>query len=169
MMDIGRTIKLMDTDSTHIQMEHNMKAIGWTISNKDKEKNIGQMVLNMKEIGQKANSKDMEGFCILIKIFMKENSKLVWPVEKVFIQKCLVRCMMVTGLKINSMVKVSIHFPMVLDITVITVMEIKMVMVFTLFQISQFIKDIGKITNSKVMEHTTGQMAANTVVNGVKT
>jgi hypothetical protein len=49
MMDIGRTIKLMDTDSTHIRMEHNMKAIGWTISNTDKEKNIGQMALNMKE------------------------------------------------------------------------------------------------------------------------
>ena len=128
-----------------------------------------QMVPSMKEIGQKASSKDMEGFCILIKIFTKENSKLVWPVEKVFIPKCLVRCMMVTGLKINNMVKVSIHFPMVLVITVITVMEIKMGMVFTLFQISQFIKDIGKITNSKVTEHTTGQMVANTVVNGEKT
>lgn len=49
MMDIGRTIKPMDTDSTLIQMEHNMKAIGLMISNTDKEKNIGQMVLNMKE------------------------------------------------------------------------------------------------------------------------
>ena len=49
MMDIGRTIKLMDKDCTHIQMEHNMKAIGWTISNTDKEKSIGQMVLNIRE------------------------------------------------------------------------------------------------------------------------
>jgi hypothetical protein len=28
MMDIGRTIKLMDMDNTHTQMEHNMRAIG---------------------------------------------------------------------------------------------------------------------------------------------
>ena len=59
MMDIGRTIKLMDTDSTHIQMEHNMKAIGWTISNTDKEKNIGQMVLNMKELINTVKKTDM--------------------------------------------------------------------------------------------------------------
>ena len=50
MMVIGRTIKLMDMDSTLILMEHNMKATGWMISNMDKEKNTGQMVLNTKEL-----------------------------------------------------------------------------------------------------------------------
>ena len=59
MMDIGRTIKLMDMDSTHILMVHNMKAIGSMISNTDKEKNTGQMVHNTKEPINTAKKTDM--------------------------------------------------------------------------------------------------------------
>ena len=70
MMDIGRTIKLMDTDSTHIQMEHNMKAIGWTISNTDKEKNIGQMVLNMREPINTVRKTVMDNSCGLTNLLI---------------------------------------------------------------------------------------------------
>jgi len=66
MMDIGRTIKLMGMDSTHILMEHNMKAIGSMISNTDKEKNTGQMVHNTKEPINTAKKTDMVNSCGLI-------------------------------------------------------------------------------------------------------
>ena len=49
MRAIGSTIKLKDSESIHIWMEHSTKENGKKISSMEKEKKLGPMALCMKE------------------------------------------------------------------------------------------------------------------------
>jgi len=58
-MVTGRTIKLMDSDSTHILMELNMKGTGLTTNSMARVRNIGLMAHNMREIINLVKKMDM--------------------------------------------------------------------------------------------------------------
>ena len=131
MMVIGRTIKLMDMDSTHILMEHNMKATGLMINNMDKVKNTGQMVLNMKEHINMVKKMDTVNSFGLINHLIVVLLSIITSMVMENIDGLIIENTLETGLTIKCMVQVSLLGPMEESMRANILMTRNKVMVFS--------------------------------------
>jgi len=148
MMDNGLMIRLMDSVSTVISTEQNMKVTGKKTSNTEKDLKHGQMELNMKECTfkerrmAKVNSLGLTDQPImenLLKIILKEEESIIG---------LTVENTMDNGKITKWKEEAFSHGQMVEDMRVITSMTRKRVMVFSTGQMEENTKEVGKMESS---------------------